>query len=149
MKRRTALGLVGLLASSPGGRAETFVEERFELRSSWSNVAAPEVLVVRPTASRVEELAAWRPKFEAMTPETAPLLARLDRHQDRAALGFWVGLVGMVVSVYYYEQRTPRTIGNVLWGTGWLGWFGYGALTEAGLEDVQRLLDRRPGGGTP
>lgn len=149
MTRWTVLGLVLSCAAAPGVRAETFVEERFELRSAWSNVAAPEVLVIWPTETRVDALAAWRPKLEAMAPETAPLFAKLDRHQKRAALGFWVGLVGMVGSIYYYEQRTPRTIGNVLWGTGWLGWLGYGALTEAGLEDVQRALDRRANGGVP
>ncbi len=143
MRRLAGLGLV-LALQTPQASAQTF-----ELRPAWSNVAEPEVLVTLPTGTRVEALSAWRPKFEAMAPETAPYFAKTFRHQDRAALGFWAGVVGMVVSIYYYEQRTPRTIGNVLWGTGWLGWFGYGALTEADLDDVQRALERRTDGAPP
>ncbi len=143
MTRLVGFSLV-LALLAPEASAETFA-----LRPAWSNVAEPEVLVTLPTGTRVEALSAWRPKFEAMAPEPGPYLAKTFRHQDRAALGFWAGVVGMVVSIYYYERRTPRTIGNVLWGSGWLGWFGYGAPTEGDLEDVQRALERRADGAPP
>ncbi len=117
--------------------------QTLELRTSWHNVAEPEVYVMQPHETRTEALSAWRPEIERRVPASAASFTKIERYQSRAALGFWVGVVGMAVSIYYYEQHVPRTIGNAVWGAGWLGWLGYGALTTAELEDVNDLMARK------